>query len=361
MMKRILYVVDGEESAQFRYRVKNVGEILSGTKRWDIEWVMKDDLQSVDLEEYGLVVILRQAAKDERILRFIDKVHDAKKKVLFDLDDLVFDYKDLWLLMRSTNSKNVFYWAGYFWGIRRIAKKADGFIATNDFLAKRLKQSFGKPVRVVRNSLNCEQIEVSDKWVKKKNEREKADRVMDRAKQFKVGYFSGSPTHAKDFRSIEQDLARFLEDHTDVLLRVVGHMVFSAEMKKMIELGRVEVIDVVDYLRLQGLISKVDVNIAPLVLNDFTNCKSELKFFEAAAVETTTIASPTYTFKKAIEDGENGFLAYPGEWYDKLEYLYEHPKENQKIAKKAREYALKHYYGAEFLKEVEAAYDYFAK
>ena len=103
------------------------------------------------------------------------------------------------------------------------------------------------------------------------------------------------------------------------------------------------------------------MNIAPLLVNDFTNCKSELKFFEAAAVETTTIASPTYAFKKAIADGKNGFLAEPGEWYDNLEYLYQHPEENRKIALAAKKYALKHYYGKEFLEEVEVAYDYFAK
>ena len=95
--------------------------------------------------------------------------------------------------------------------------------------------------------------------------------------------------------------------------------------------------------------------------NDFTNCKSELKFFEAGLVETTTIASPTCTFKKAIIDGENGFLAEADEWYDKLEYLHNHPKKNKEIAEAAREYALKHYTGKEFLKEVEGAYDYFAK
>ncbi len=360
-MKRILYVVDGEESAQFRYRVKNVGEILSGTKRWNIEWVMKDDLQSVDLNEYEFVIILRQTAKDEKILKFIDRAHNVKKKILFDLDDLVFDYIDLWLLMRSTNSKNVFYWAGYFWGIRRIAKKVDGFITTNEFLAKKLKRSFERPVKVIRNSLNSDQIDVSDRWVKKKNGRMNLEKKMDKVKQFKIGYFSGSPTHAKDFRLVEVELMKFLKTHEDVVLKIVGYMEFSDEMREIIEDGRVEIVGIVDYVRLQELISKVDVNIAPLVLNDFTNCKSELKFFEAAAVETTTIASPTYTFKKAIKDGENGFLAYPGEWYNKLEYLYEHPDENRKIAREARKYALKHYYGTEFLKEVEEAYDYFVK
>ena len=34
--------------------------------------------------------------------------------------------------------------------------------------------------------------------------------------------------------------------------------------------------------------------------NKFTNCKSELKFFEAAIAETVTVASPTFNYKNAI-------------------------------------------------------------
>jgi len=52
-------------------------------------------------------------------------------------------------------------------------------------------------------------------------------------------------------------------------------------------------------------------------------------------------------------------LAKPGEWYDKLEYLYSNPSENQKIAKAARKYALENYYGKKFAKEVEEAYNFF--
>ena len=112
-----------------------------------------------------------------------------------------------------------------------------------------------------------------------------------------------------------------------------------------------------DFRKLQRLMAEVDVNIAPLLINDFTNCKSELKFFEAAAVETTTIASPTYTFLEAISDGKNGFLAKPGEWFSKLEYLYNNPSENRKIAKNAHKYALENYHGEKFLKQVEDAYN----
>lgn len=357
---RIVYVVENINVSQFRYRVKNVIEVFEDNEKWNIEYCLKSDLGKFEFNNVKLLIIVRQTAKDETVLNLVRRAKKYNITVLFDLDDLVFDYKNAPLVKKTTNEKNILYWLGYIWGIRRIAKRVDGFICTNNFLAGKLKRSFNKPVKVIRNSLNKEQIEISEKWVKKKNDRKKTEKAMGKAEQFSIGYFSGSPTHAKDFRLVEDDLIRFLENHDDAVLKVVGYMEFSDKMKKMIEAGKVEVIGMVDYLRLQGLMSKVDVNIAPLVINDFTNCKSELKFFEAAAVETTTIASPTYTFKNVISDGENGFLAKPGEWYDKLEYLYDHPEVNVKVAKKAKEYALEHYYGKEFLKEVEEAYGYFA-
>ena len=352
--RRVLYVVEGDRSAQFRYRVENVAEVLDGYD-YNVEWVLKSELGDTKLDEFDLVVILRQTDKDGVIGRFINMAHQASKKVLFDLDDLIFDYRDIPVLMRATNSKNLLYWTGYVWGIRKVAKKADGFICTNELLIGKLKRSFGKPVKAIRNSLNKEQVEISEKFAKKKDVRKIAN------SGFSIGYFSGSPTHTKDFAMVEPELIRFLELHDDVKLKIVGYMNLSKEMQRLKVLGRVDLAQPVNYLRLQGLMSKVDVNIAPLVINDFTNCKSELKFFEAAVVETTTVASPNYSFKKAIVDGENGFLAKPGEWFDKLEYLYNHPEENRRVALNAKEYALSHYYGKEFIKEVEGVYDYFTK
>ena len=348
MKKPVIYIVKNKDDAQFRYRVYNVAETLKKSKKWQAEWFLSKDIQEANkrLDETSLVVVERQTAKDNVVLDFIAKAHRSGVKVLFDLDDLIFDFRDLPLLMKTTNSKNVFYWVGYFWGIRRIAKRVDGFLCTNEFLAGKLERSFNKPVRVIPNSLNREQVELSEKLVKKK----KAER-----ESFTVGYFSGSPTHMRDFQLVEGELIRFLKDHKDAVLRVVGEMEFSREMQGWIERGRVEVVEKVDYLKLQDLVSRVDVNIAPLIVNDFTNCKSELKFFEAAVVETTTIASPAYTFAQAITDGENGYLAQPGEWYDKLEYLYKNPEKNREVALLAKKYALENYFGERFLVEVERA------
>lgn len=352
--KNVIYVIEDEGCLQFRYRVKNVLKVLSDSE-WGAECVLRSKLDGMVFDAFNVAVIARQTDKNGWSEGLVRKMHGDRTKVLFDLDDLVFDYKDLGLILESVQEKGWLYWLGYIWGIRRIAKKVDGFTCTNEFLADKLKRSFGKPVRVIRNSLNKEQVEVSEKLVEKKVVR----KVVGNG--FLIGYFSGSPTHVRDFALVEPELIRFLESHNDAKLKIVGYMKLSEKMQQLKEAGRVELAKPVDYLRLQELMVEVDVNIAPLVINDFTNCKSELKFFEAAVVATTTIASPNYSFKKAITDGENGFLAQPGEWYDKLEYIYNHPDENRKIALAARKYALKHYYGKEFLKEVEATYDYFAK
>lgn len=238
------------------------------------------------------------------------------------------------------------YWLGYVWGIRRIASKVNGFIATNEFLGEKLTRCFAKPCVVIRNSLNRKQVEVAKKCLPKKTHA-----------GFVVGYFSGSPTHAKDFQMMEEELVRFLSSHEDTKMMVVGYMKFSEKMENLIEAGKVERKELVNYEKLQKLISEVDVNLAPLVINDFTNSKSELKYFEAGVVETTTIASPSFSFERAIEDGVNGYLAQPGEWYEKLEYLYENVQDNQKVAMRARVDAMTNYYGERFAKEAERAYN----
>ncbi|MDO4752852.1 MAG: glycosyltransferase [Candidatus Saccharibacteria bacterium] len=346
--KKVLYLVEDTESAQFRYRVKNVIEALKDSSMWLADSVKTDDFSDSDLDEVDLVVILRQTEKNGKILKAIEAAHKRGLKVLFDLDDLIFDYRDLMVLMKGTGSKNIVYWMGYIWGIKRIAKKVDGFITTNGFLAKKIKRSFSRPCSVILNSLNSKQIKVANESLK--------DKKHD---GFTIGYFSGSPTHTKDLRLIESEIFKFLDKYEDVKLEIVGYVEPSVEMKKRIDDKRVEIFELVDYLEQIRMTAKVDVNIAPLVINDFTNSKSELKFFEAAVVETVTIASPNYSFKKAISDGENGFLARPDEWCNKLEYLYENSSESRKIAKKAYEYVLKNYYGEKFTKEVEEAYNYF--
>ncbi len=70
-------------------------------------------------------------------------------------------------------------------------------------------------------------------------------------------------------------------------------------------------------------LAKLDINIAPLVMNNpFGKSKSEIKYVEAGLVRVPTIASPTEAFKFAIQSGVNGILAADEEeWSDALAML----------------------------------------
>ena len=177
---------------------------------------------------------------------------------------------------------------------------------------------------------------------------------------FTMGYFSGTPSHINDFRTIYRELMQLLMDYPDMVLQVVGFMEFPQAMQPLIDAKRVTFTPLVDFLELQRLTAQVDVNLVPLVCNTFTNCKSELKYFEAAMVGTPTVAAPNYTYAHAIRDGETGFLCQPGQWYDAIKRLYEHQQESSFMADAAWKACLSIYAGDAFTAEVERAYDYFA-
>lgn len=353
--KIAVYYVEVPDSMTFRYRCYNTFQATMDSDEWQAVFFFESEKETIRelLSDVDLFVFGRQFGNSKRVGRLIDLVKERGIPVVLDIDDLIFDKKYFRTVLNTIGQTQYWsYWCENFTENRTVAKQMDGFLVTNDFLGERIKESFDKPYRVIRNSLDREQIMASDAYLRlnlKDNE------------WFVIGYFSGSSTHVNDLEMALPEVFEFMDKYPKTKLRIVGWMDFDERAKRFLDDRRIEQIPSVDFRKLQRLVCGVNVNIAPLVVNDFTNCKSELKFFEAAVVETTTIASPTYTFKEAISDGENGYLAYPGEWYDKLEYLYRHPKENREIAKKAREYVLTEYYGKKFLEEVEKAYDYLYK
>lgn len=350
--KLALYFVEKPDSSTFRYRCYNTLAATLNSHKWQAVYFFKKEIDTVEtlLPKSSVLVFGRQSGQEKLVAQLVKLAHDHHIKAGLDIDDLVFDMKYLDMMLDTIGEKgNQSYWLSYFASVQAMAKQMDFFITTNTFLVEKLQGSFDKPCAVIRNSLNDEQVNASLVYAAQKSQRPN--------QPFTIGYFSGSPTHAKDFQVAEPELIKFLNQHQDAVLNVVGYMRFSKEARQFVLDERIKFLPMVDFRKLQRLMSEVDVNIAPLVDNDFTNCKSELKFFEAAVVETTTIASPTFAFKHAIQEGKTGFLAQPGEWYDKLEYLYTHPKENRQIALAAKKYCLENYHGKKFLKEAEAAYD----
>jgi glycosyltransferase involved in cell wall biosynthesis len=101
-----------------------------------------------------------------------------------------------------------------------------------------------------------------------------------------------------------------------VRLLIVGFLELGNDFEYFRD--RIQCFGLHDFVNLQRVMSLVEINLVPLLDNDFTNCKSELKFFEAAAVGTLSIASPIYSYVSAIQDNQTGFLAKSTDWEIKI-------------------------------------------
>lgn len=110
------------------------------------------------------------------------------------------------------------------------------------------------------------------------------------------------------------------------------------------------------FVELQYEQAEVDLNIVPLVNTVFSNCKSELKYFETAIVGTPTCATPSFTYRSAIDSGENGFLCERGEWIDRFEEIYNN-RDDKEFKKKIREAALDAYSSIKMVKAIEDTFD----
>jgi glycosyltransferase involved in cell wall biosynthesis len=249
------------------------------------------------------------------------------------------DYAHLILDTLDQDLRHPHVWNHWFGWIARTGatlRLCDGAIATNAFLAEHVRDFAGIPVAVVPNFLNREQLAISERLLEQK----RASGYR-RDGRVHIGYFSGTHTHNKDFALVSSALERLLETDPRVVVLVVGYMDLDERFKRFGD--RVKVYPFQDFINLQRLIACVEINLIPLQYNTFTHCKSELKYFEAAAVGTISMASPTFTYAAVIRDGVNGYLAHAHQWFDKLSRVLSDLDDYETIAERAVAHALASY------------------
>ena len=312
---RIAWLYEKPDTSTFRYRCFNPARTIAAA-RPDIgaAWFELADLPALMRELPNLrTLVICRVRYDAGVARLVARAKAVGVQVMFDCDDLVFDTQHVHLLLDTLDQETASgdAWDTWFAMIGRLeatARLCDAGITTNTFLAQRLASVLGhRPVGIMPNYFEQQQQALSARLLAAK-----------RACGFQgdgtvtIGYFSGSPTHNKDFAVAAPALTRLLAADPGVQLRVVGFLPTEGPLTQFRD--RLEVIPLQDYLNLQRVIAEVDINIAPLQDNTFTNCKSELKFFEAAAVGTWTVATPTFAFREAMGDGDMGRLARAHEW-----------------------------------------------
>lgn len=335
---RIAYVAENIHSSTFRYRAANMVEVLNAP----VEGLAQGELQtsaacffSNDLHHAATIashadcLVISRYRVDADIDQLIGLFKAQGKRVWFDIDDWVFDTRAIDVIIESqgqqTTDEVLNYWYSVVGRMAQTLRLCDGVITTNTFLASKLRQCVDVAVHVVPNFINAAQLQVSVPLYQRK-----LAAGFAQEERVKLGYFSGSASHNRDFALIAPALEVLLLANPQVELVLVGHLDVAAALGEAMAArfkqqfaGQITQHGFTDYLTLQALIADVDFNLVPLQSNDFTHCKSELKYFDAAVVGTVSIASPTHAYAAAIRHGENGYLAEDDAWLAVLQQAIE--------------------------------------
>jgi hypothetical protein len=353
--KKVVYIYERADTSTFRYRVYNMCQTLRHSSCWTGSHFFENELSFLSeyLDRIDIVVFVRtrwSLAMDT----FLQAAKNRKIPVIFDIDDLVCDVVTLPVIMNTLNvdfdnPQTYEYWFSYVSRLWLMGSQCDATIGTNGYLCDKLSHLFGKPSYSVNNFLNSEQVQVSENLFHKR-------RPAINGSRFVIGYFSGTPSHTNDFRKVSVEIAELMHAYPEIRMEVVGFMDFPDSLNHLIKSGRIMYRPPVDFLKLQEKIAHTDVQIVPLVDNEFTNCKSELKFFEAAIVGTITCATPTYSYRNSIRHEQTGFLCKEGEWYSTLEGVYK-ARIADDLIPRARDYCLEKYAPEKQLAAIEKTLD----
>ena len=326
----VLFVIGCWEGKSKRYRVYN---IVDGLEALGLTVSIRDFSHIADIIRHDIrpkcVVFFRcPFTLDPPVSEVLEHLRSRGCQLIYDIDDYVFEPAILGLIdgvNQLTEEQRKQYRAGVEM-YRRFIMSCDHVTVTTDFLRRKIAE-FGIPASVVRNTVNAKQ---KTKALSLIANRKPVSEIV------RIGYFSGSLTHRKDFEVCAAALKAIMRVHGNVIFQLVGLLHLDESWNEFRD--RIERFNFLPYLDMLEALSECDVNLAPLVEgNPFCEGKSELKYFEAAIVEVPTIASRTEPFAASIVDGSTGLLASnEGEWQAALEELISSPEQRKIIGKAAR-------------------------
>jgi glycosyltransferase involved in cell wall biosynthesis/SAM-dependent methyltransferase len=328
-------ILSGAGQAMERYRCHHAQDQFQRHGIPCAVWPMTSSALTRHIPEFDLVILHRvphsQAA--ELVIKAA-RAHQAV--VLFDIDDLVFNVDVLprfdALKTMSQGERDL-----YESGVRRYRQTldlCDGAIVPTEALADAVA-GIGKPVWIHRNALGEDLLKYSEEAYR--------IRSQDQSKVV-IGYASGSRTHNRDFQEVGAAVRRIFAQYPEVELWIIGYLDLGDEWGPWQH--RIKHIPFVPWQELPAVLAQLDINLAPLEPgNPICECKSELKYFETAAVGVPTVASRIGAFTVAIRHGQTGLLADSSEdWYRALDELVTSPGRRAELGAGARADALDRYH-----------------
>jgi glycosyltransferase involved in cell wall biosynthesis len=333
-----------------KYRVSQIKQIYedNGYKVQVTGW--NDFWRSMEIIQQSAIAIFYRVPMSDEFKAYLMEIERLKLKSYYDIDDPIFNIE----LIES--NKNIIYLEDSVvsnliedsYKYRQAMMNMRHFIVSTSGMKKVIMSQFGvKKTRVVvrRNAVDENTLRLSKNSIKNNGESEGVIRII---------YATPSLAHSADFTACSRAIVKILEKYrARVKLVLMGDVELPLLLKKF----KKNIIHEKSgsYEKFMQILGGCDINIVPLLDDEFNATKSNIKFLDAAILKVPSICSPVgdYDF---LQDGKECFLANnKQQWIEKLSILIEDKKTRTKMGKDAymlsqQKYSLKGI-GSKFIKE----------
>ncbi len=258
----------------------------------------------------------------------------------YDIDDLIFDpdhYPDAFHVYEKQIPVEDY--VGLLYGtplIRFAITLCDAGITSTTALARHVGPlTIGHRCHVVPNGLDSRNARFMDAPPP-------APRTVD--DEVFIFYGSGSKAHNRNFNeTVGPALAELLASRPRVKFVAMGYLDLDPAFEPFADrILRFRFSS--DLAAYWALLSEVDVNLAVLVPGEMNDCKSEIKWLEAAVSGVPSVVSASARYREVVRDGVDAVLARtPAEWREALFRLVDDPGLRGRIGVRARERARSDY------------------
>jgi glycosyltransferase involved in cell wall biosynthesis len=324
------------EAASMRYRAHHLIEALAlvGLEATFVA-LERAHTNFATILSHDLIVVVRMIHCDT-ITALIELARQRGLPVVYDIDDYLFDpwvFPYIEALHYNMSQKDAL---GILGSLGDCLDQCDYFTGSTSYLAEKAA-TWGKDSFVIRNGFSAEQLHLSRLALEQRS-------MHRRGHGTRIGYFSGSRTHQRDFRVVYPALMNLLREESDARLLIVGHLDVDEFPGLAPFVEQIELLPIHNWRELPAVITRVDINLIPLELTPFNEGKSNLKYYEAALLKVPSIASPTRIHAENISPGFNGLLARTTqEWYNGLKELIARPDRREQMGQNAFDHVLRKY------------------
>lgn len=251
-------------------------------------------------------VIILQRHNSDKFLDWIPKWRAEGKKVIYDIDD------NFWCIP-SWNPNRKYYTTKTKLTMEVIIRMCDAVITSTEPLTASLSR-FNKNCFTAPNLIE-----------------NFYPRSPSKNQQIRIGW-GGSKTHQGDFESKLVHVLKHCQKKYDAKIIWLGY-----RMVEVVGDALIPPTTMSDYLDKLSRVN-LDIALAPLSMNQFNTCKSNLKFLEYSSCQYPSILSEIAPYRDSVKHSETGYLVKKKEWDTYIEYLCENESERLRIGQAAYEY-----------------------